>query len=498
MTGQGVQEGIEPVLDAAVGARRHRRHVDRGRLPDRPRRRDRRRRAPRAGARRLGRRRARDGSVRVRTAAQRPLLRPGVRLRGARDALAPAARAAAREPRSSRGCSILYVVWPAWDDRLRCPRPSRSAFAATGRASEAVRRRAPAAGRGRARSVVLAVRGRAILRARADLRRPRAGRTRTATCRRPRRVRSFEQQHPPSRPRFYVGPLAQNLTAPTEVELGDLGRTRSLPTRRARRRDRRGPRGDRAVVSADRYAAERRQGESIAAGELEHVWGWSGRAGQDPRRAPRGVPRRARAVSRPACAASSSAAAPASSPSGCVECGLRARRRRPERGDAPRSRASASATAPRSSSGTSRPARDSTGAVRRDRRRERPSPRRPRRVLRAHVPAAATRRPLRVQRAEHREPAGLGRAQHRVPSAALRHVTAARDRVSSRTSSAARFEDAGLEVEVCEPFEFLHPATPTRLIGAVDTARGLARADARYARRRLDRDRRASRRARGR
>lgn len=31
----------------------------------------------------------------------------------------------------------------------------------------------------------------------------------------------------------------------------------------------------------------------------------------------------------------------------------------------------------------------------------------------------------------------------------------------------ALFEQAGLRVEVCEPFEFLHPATPPRLIGAV-------------------------------
>jgi hypothetical protein len=41
-------------------------------------------------------------------------------------------------------------------------------------------------------------------------------------------VRSFAQQRP-SRPRFYVGPLAQNLTAPTEVELGDLGRYTIAP-----------------------------------------------------------------------------------------------------------------------------------------------------------------------------------------------------------------------------------------------------------------------------
>ena len=69
---------------------------------------------------------------------------------------------------------ILYVVWPAWDHRLG-PAAEQEAFAGTGRAGEAVRRRAAEAGRGRARAVVLAVRGCAILRARADLRRPRAG-----------------------------------------------------------------------------------------------------------------------------------------------------------------------------------------------------------------------------------------------------------------------------------------------------------------------------------
>ena len=43
-------------------------------------------------------------------------------------------------------------------------------------------------------------------------------------------VRSFEkQQQKPSRPRFYVGPLAQSLTGPTEVELGDLGRYTIAP-----------------------------------------------------------------------------------------------------------------------------------------------------------------------------------------------------------------------------------------------------------------------------
>jgi hypothetical protein len=29
-----------------------------------------------------------------------------------------------------------------------------------------------------------------------------------------------------------------------------------------------------------------------------------------------------------------------------------------------------------------------------------------------------------------------------------------------------RFEDAGLLVELCEPFEFLHPNTPSWLVGA--------------------------------
>jgi hypothetical protein len=43
-------------------------------------------------------------------------------------------------------------------------------------------------------------------------------------------VRSFEQQRPsPSRPRYYVGPLAQDLTEPKEVDLGDLGRYTIAP-----------------------------------------------------------------------------------------------------------------------------------------------------------------------------------------------------------------------------------------------------------------------------
>jgi SAM-dependent methyltransferase len=38
----------------------------------------------------------------------------------------------------------------------------------------------------------------------------------------------------------------------------------------------------------------------------------------------------------------------------------------------------------------------------------------------------------------------------------------------------ARFEAAGLEVELCRPFEFLHPATPRPLIGAVGAFERLA------------------------
>ncbi len=38
----------------------------------------------------------------------------------------------------------------------------------------------------------------------------------------------------------------------------------------------------------------------------------------------------------------------------------------------------------------------------------------------------------------------------------------------------ARFEAAGLEVQVCRPFEFLHPATPRPLIGAVGVLERLA------------------------
>ena len=52
---------------------------------------------------------------------------------------------------------------------------------------------------------------------------------------------------------------------------------------------------------------------------------------------------------------------------------------------------------------------------------------------------------------------GLGRLLHETP-----HETAFRAR-----ELRGLFERAGLEVEVCEPFEFLHPATPRTLISAV-------------------------------
>ena len=51
----------------------------------------------------------------------------------------------------------------------------------------------------------------------------------------------------------------------------------------------------------------------------------------------------------------------------------------------------------------------------------------------------------------------VGRLLHETP-----HETAFRVR-----ELRALFESAGLEVDMCEPFEFLHPATPRRLIPAV-------------------------------
>lgn len=48
-----------------------------------------------------------------------------------------------------------------------------------------------------------------------------------------------------------------------------------------------------------------------------------------------------------------------------------------------------------------------------------------------------------------------------------RHVLA--HEIAFRASTLQRFfEDAGLVVDVAEPFEFLHPATPGRLVGAVE------------------------------
>ena len=53
----------------------------------------------------------------------------------------------------------------------------------------------------------------------------------------------------------------------------------------------------------------------------------------------------------------------------------------------------------------------------------------------------------------------------------LRHVTP-HETAFHADDLRARFERAGLAVEVCEPFEFLHPSTPMRLIPRV---RGLER-----------------------
>jgi SAM-dependent methyltransferase len=48
----------------------------------------------------------------------------------------------------------------------------------------------------------------------------------------------------------------------------------------------------------------------------------------------------------------------------------------------------------------------------------------------------------------------------------LRHVTP-HETAFRADDLRARFETAGFEVELCRPFEFLHPATPAALIGAV-------------------------------
>ncbi len=55
----------------------------------------------------------------------------------------------------------------------------------------------------------------------------------------------------------------------------------------------------------------------------------------------------------------------------------------------------------------------------------------------------------------------------------LRHVTP-HETAFLAGDLRAQFEAAGLEVELCRPFEFLHPATPRALIGAVGALERLA------------------------
>ena len=261
------------------------------------------------------------------------------------------------------------------------------------------------------------------------------------------------------------------------------------PDTRARtRRDRARAGSDRVVVNTDRYDHERRQGELIAAGE-EHVWGWSGPAGAHPRRAAGAAPDRAGASSGPASAASSSAAAPASSPTRLVESGC-------ELVAVELSEATAAIARERvgdRARGRRREHRDGRGArrarVRRDRRRQRPAPRRPRRA------ASSTRsricgRAAASRSASRTSPNPQVWAERRIERRApARHVTP-HETAFRAGDLRARFEAAGLDVELCRPFEFLHPATPRRLIGAVERARASCRADAATRDRRLDRGRR--------
>ena len=116
MSGQGVQEGIDPfstplsALDSSSARRSSSFSARRAR-------RDRSGSSPRARAGGLGGRRALDGRVRVRATTERPLLRAGVRL--LRLALLwLLQRDAARADAAPRLADRSLLVWPAWDNRL--------------------------------------------------------------------------------------------------------------------------------------------------------------------------------------------------------------------------------------------------------------------------------------------------------------------------------------------------------------------------------------------
>ena len=162
-----------------------------------------------------------------------------------------------REPRARMPLLVWLivsvVVWPAWDNRE--PRPSRSASRVQRGSAKQYVDANLRAGRGRARAVVLAVRGLAILRARADLRRAHTPDVSVPYLPATTAVRPFASSRGSCARASTSARSRSDLTVATQVELGDLGTYYLSPAGAgARRRDRQGPRRDRAVVSTDRYA----------------------------------------------------------------------------------------------------------------------------------------------------------------------------------------------------------------------------------------------------
>jgi SAM-dependent methyltransferase len=218
------------------------------------------------------------------------------------------------------------------------------------------------------------------------------------------------------------------------------------------------------VVSDERYAEERRQGESIAHGDLEHVWGWSGPAG------------RIRAERRAALLIERAQLGPAVR---CLELGCGTgefTQRLLESG--------CELVAVELSKATAAVARERVGD-------------------RAEVVVGNIETGEGLEGRSFDAIVGVSVLHHVDLDACFAHtfpllrpggrfafsepnlanpqvwaernvevVRRARHVTAHETAFRAddlrrRFEAAGFAVEVCEPFEFLHPATPERLIGAV-------------------------------
>jgi SAM-dependent methyltransferase len=224
-------------------------------------------------------------------------------------------------------------------------------------------------------------------------------------------------------------------------------------------------------VSDERYAEERRQGESIAQGELEHVWGWSSPAGRirAERRAAFLI-ERARLGPRVRCLEL-----------GCgtgeftqrlVECGCElvavelseatAAVARERVGD----RAEVVVGNIETGEGLEGRTFDAIVGV----------------SVLHHVDLDACfahtfpllRRGGRFAFSEPNLASPQVWAERNVEVVRrARHVTA-HETAFRAGELRRRFETAGLEVELCEPFEFLHPGTPRQLIRAVSAMEWLA------------------------